>query len=266
MNLWGVLLGEAESRFFLLDWMIGEVGGDKELCEGVARVDLEGVPRVAVGLDGVPKKIVDFEGVPMSFRGVVRTLVRLVTAETQLTGELPRSIGLTLNGVFPELSATFSFACDITSLAGVLLGVFKMDLIGVFRCGVGGCGAISHLILLVGEKKSSINPGVLPSFFGVPLVFLGVPRVFWGLSFLEANCASDPSPKEFNRRLNLFAGMSTSSSSSLFLLATRWGNREEAEIRLGALSVSGISTLPRIREAFRLSSNLLLARAPWVPW
>ena len=48
MNLWGVLLGETESRFFLLDWMIGEVGGDKELCEGVARVDLEGV----LGLDG----------------------------------------------------------------------------------------------------------------------------------------------------------------------------------------------------------------------
>ena len=56
MNLWGVLLGETESRFFLLDWMIGEVGGDKELCEGVARVDLEGVPRVdlegVLGLDG----------------------------------------------------------------------------------------------------------------------------------------------------------------------------------------------------------------------
>ena len=74
-------MGEAERRaFFLLDMMIGDLGGDIEAREGVARVDLVGVPRQTVGLvgvprladclEGVPREIVALVGVPRSLRGV----------------------------------------------------------------------------------------------------------------------------------------------------------------------------------------------------
>ena len=75
------MVGEAERRaFFLLDMMIGDLGGDIEAREGVARVDLAGVPRLTVGLvgvprlpdwlEGVPREIVALVGVPRSLRGV----------------------------------------------------------------------------------------------------------------------------------------------------------------------------------------------------
>ena len=98
-----MLLGEAESRaFFLLDMMIGLLGGEIGSRDGVARqvvgglprasIALEGVPRAAdalvrvpkevlvlvgvpkemAGLEEVPKEMVDLEGVPSSFRGVPR--------------------------------------------------------------------------------------------------------------------------------------------------------------------------------------------------
>ena len=99
-----MLFGEAERRaFFLLDMMMGDLGGEiGSLREGVARqvagglprasIALEGVPRAAdalvrvpkevlvlvgvpkemVGLEEVPKEMVDLEGVPSSFRGVPR--------------------------------------------------------------------------------------------------------------------------------------------------------------------------------------------------
>ena len=74
-------MGDAERRaFFLLDMMIGDLGGDNGSREGVARLDLEGVPRLSlglegvprptVGLEGVPRQMVDLEGVPSSLRGV----------------------------------------------------------------------------------------------------------------------------------------------------------------------------------------------------
>ena len=74
-------MGEAERRaFFLLDMMIGDLGGDIEAREGVARVDLVGVlrltaglvgvPRLADCLEGVPREIVALVGVPRSLRGV----------------------------------------------------------------------------------------------------------------------------------------------------------------------------------------------------
>ena len=76
-----MLVGDAERRaFFLLDMMIGDLGGDNGSREGVARLDLEGVPKLTVGLEGVPKltidlegvprQMVDLEGVPSSLRGV----------------------------------------------------------------------------------------------------------------------------------------------------------------------------------------------------
>ena len=75
------MVGEAERRaFFLLDMMIGDLGGDIEAREGVARVDLVGVPRLTAGLvgvprladclEGVPREIVALVGVPRSLRGV----------------------------------------------------------------------------------------------------------------------------------------------------------------------------------------------------
>ena len=78
-------MGDAERRaFFLLDMMIGDLGGDNGSREGVARLDLEGVPRLSVGLEGVPKltvglegvprQMVDLEGVPSSLRGVGKRL------------------------------------------------------------------------------------------------------------------------------------------------------------------------------------------------
>ena len=64
-------MGEAERRaFFLLDMMIGDLGGDIEAREGVARADLAGVPRLADCLEGVPREIVALVGVPRSLRGV----------------------------------------------------------------------------------------------------------------------------------------------------------------------------------------------------
>ena len=64
-------MGEAERRaFFLLDMMIGDLGGDIEAREGVARVGLVGVPRLADCLEGVPREIVALVGVPRSLRGV----------------------------------------------------------------------------------------------------------------------------------------------------------------------------------------------------
>ena len=145
---------------------------------------------------------------------------------------------------------------------------------------------MSHWTLLVGEKKLFSLPGVAStSFLGVPpLDFLGVPRALLGLGCTEAVgcirsgfssvCAdnlslagspSEESPNELSRSL-LLAGRSTSSSASslslFLLLATRWGKREEPDILRGATSLSGSSRLPRIKDALRLSSNLLLARAP----
>ena len=143
---------------------------------------------------------------------------------------------------------------------------------------------MSHWTLLVGEKKLFSLPGVAnTSLLGVPPPdFLGVPRTFLGLGCTEAVgcmkssfssvCAdnlsmarslSEESPSELSRSL-LLAGRSTSSSaSSLFLLlGKRWGKREEVDILRGATSLSGSSRLPRIKDALRLSSNLLLARAP----
>ena len=78
-------MGDAERRaFFLLDMMIGDFGGDNGSREGVARLDLEGVPkltvgfegvpRLTVGLEGVPRQMVDLEGVPSSLRGVATRL------------------------------------------------------------------------------------------------------------------------------------------------------------------------------------------------
>ena len=78
-------MGDAERRaFFLLDMMIGDLGGDNGSREGVARLDLEGVPRLSVGLEGVPRptiglegvprQMVDLEGVPSSLRGVATRL------------------------------------------------------------------------------------------------------------------------------------------------------------------------------------------------
>ena len=65
------MVGEAERRaFFLLDMMIGDLGGDIEAREGVARDDLVGVPRLADCLEGVPREIVALVGVPRSLRGV----------------------------------------------------------------------------------------------------------------------------------------------------------------------------------------------------
>merc|ERR1711962_1372070 len=143
---------------------------------------------------------------------------------------------------------------------------------------------MSHWTLLVGEKKLFSLLGVAnTSFLGVPPPdFLGVPLAFLGLGCTEAVgcmksgfssvCAdnlsmarspSEESPSELSRSLPL-AGRSTSSSaSSLFLLlGKRWGKREEVDILRGATSLSGSSRLPRIKDALRLSSNLLLARAP----
>ena len=78
-------MGDAERRaFFLLDMMIGDLGGDNGSREGVARLDLEGVPKLTVGLEGVPRptvglegvprQMVDLEGVPSSLRGVATRL------------------------------------------------------------------------------------------------------------------------------------------------------------------------------------------------
>ena len=80
-----MLVGDAERRaFFLLDMMIGDLGGDNGSREGVARLDLEGVPKLTVGLEGVPRlklglegvprQMVDLEGVPSSLRGVGKRL------------------------------------------------------------------------------------------------------------------------------------------------------------------------------------------------
>ena len=79
------MVGDAERRaFFLLDMMIGDLGGDNGSREGVARLDLEGVPKLTVGLEGVPRltvclegvprQMVDLEGVPSSLRGVGKRL------------------------------------------------------------------------------------------------------------------------------------------------------------------------------------------------
>ena len=78
-------MGEAERRaFFLLDMMIGDLGGDNGAREGVARVNLVGVQRLTVGLVGVPRLTVRLEGVsremvalagvPSSLRGVLRRI------------------------------------------------------------------------------------------------------------------------------------------------------------------------------------------------
>ena len=75
------MVGEAERRaFFLLDMMIGDLGGDIEAREGVARVGLVGVPKLTAGLvgvprlagclEGVPREMVALVGVPRSLRGV----------------------------------------------------------------------------------------------------------------------------------------------------------------------------------------------------
>ena len=79
------MVGDAERRaFFLLDMMIGDLGGDNGSREGVARLDLEGVPKLTVNLEGVPRltvclegvprQMVDLEGVPSSLRGVGKRL------------------------------------------------------------------------------------------------------------------------------------------------------------------------------------------------
>ena len=73
-------MGEAESRaFFLLDMMIGLLGGEIGSRDGVARQVVGGLPRASIALQGVPralvrvpKEMVDLEGVPSSFRGVPR--------------------------------------------------------------------------------------------------------------------------------------------------------------------------------------------------
>ena len=145
-------MGEAERRaFFLLDMMIGDLGGDNGAREGVvARVDLVGVlrltaglvgvPRLAVCLEGVPREMVALVGVPSSLRGVLRRpAVRLweelgvasIDFGGVLSGELPSSKRLTLDSVpWPRLFTVSSPppACDVATFAGVLLGVFRIGL------------------------------------------------------------------------------------------------------------------------------------------
>ena len=83
-------MGEAERRaFFLLDMMIGDLGGDIEAREGVARVDLVGVPRLTIGLVGVPRLTAGLVGVPRladCLEGVPREIVALVGVPRSLRG------------------------------------------------------------------------------------------------------------------------------------------------------------------------------------
>ena len=92
-------MGDAERRaFFLLDMMIGDFGGDNGSREGVARLDLEGVPKLTVGLEGVPRPTVGLEGVPkltIDLEGVPRQMVDLEGVPSSLRGVAIRlAVGL----------------------------------------------------------------------------------------------------------------------------------------------------------------------------
>ena len=92
-------MGDAERRaFFLLDMMIGDFGGDNGSREGVARLDLEGVPKLTVGLEGVPRPTVGLEGVPkltIDLEGVPRQMVDLEGVPSSLRGVATRlAVGL----------------------------------------------------------------------------------------------------------------------------------------------------------------------------
>ena len=107
-----MLLGEAESRaFFLLDMMMGDLGGESgSLRDGVARhvagfvglprasVDLEGVPRAVDALVGVPKEMVALEGLPTQFvvlEGVRKEMVDLEGVPSSLRG-VPKCLAVGL--------------------------------------------------------------------------------------------------------------------------------------------------------------------------
>ena len=92
-------MGDAERRaFFLLDMMIGDLGGDNGSREGVARLDLEGVPKLTVNLEGVPRLTVVLEGVPrltVGSEGVPRQMVDLEGVPSSLRGVATRlAVGL----------------------------------------------------------------------------------------------------------------------------------------------------------------------------
>ena len=152
-------MGEPERRafFFLLDMMIGDFGGDKGSREGVVGIDLEGllelnaglegVFRLPLGLEGESRQMVDLEGVPSSLRGVPKSLPfgwqgelrslpgvarfdlegvpRLCLDRVKPSGEPPSSNRLILDGVLFPFSAS---SCGVATLAGGLLGVFRIGL------------------------------------------------------------------------------------------------------------------------------------------
>ena len=112
-------------------------------------IGLEGVFRLPLGLEGETRQMVDLEGVPSSLRGVPKRLPfgwqgelrplpgvawfnlegvpRLCLDGVKPPGEPPSSKRLILDGV-PRLSTFSAFSCDVATLAGVLLGVFRIGL------------------------------------------------------------------------------------------------------------------------------------------
>ena len=101
-----MLIGDVERRaFFLLDMMIGDLGGDQQSLEGVPRFGLMESSKLPPSVtEFVPRRIVDFLGVlPRSLRGVVTDLVFFSAAHLAGEVESPSSRRLTLEGVLASL-------------------------------------------------------------------------------------------------------------------------------------------------------------------
>ena len=138
-----MLLGEAERRaFFLLDMMIGLLGGESGSRDGVARpvagfvglprasVDLEGVPRAVDALVGVPKEMVALEGLPTQFvvlEGVRKEMVDLEGVPSSFRG-VPRrpAVGLEVEAGVVGVTST-----DLEGVPLAVEGVTRTDLEGV---------------------------------------------------------------------------------------------------------------------------------------
>ena len=124
-----MLIGDAERRaFFLLDMMIGDLGGDKQSLEGVPRFGLMESSKLPPSVtEFVSRRIVDFLGVPpRSLRGVVTNLVFFSAAHLAGEVEPPSSKRLTLEGVVASLWLLSDL--EVCTFAGVLLGVLSIGL------------------------------------------------------------------------------------------------------------------------------------------
>ena len=124
-----MLIGDAERRaFFLLDMMIGDLGGDKQSLEGVPRFGLMESSKLPPSVtEFVSRRIVDFLGVPpRSLRGVVTNLVFFSAAHLAGEEEPPSSKRLTLEGVVASLWPLSDLG--VCTFAGVLLGVLSIGL------------------------------------------------------------------------------------------------------------------------------------------